>query len=81
MTTLAATDPTTDTGADLATFFLGHLATLAARQAAAASPSERATLAHATFAILLDCQDLGLGAEAQAILAQLRAEPATLAVA
>ncbi len=64
-----------DTDTDLAAFFLGRLASLIARQAAASSPSERVVLTQAAFSIFLDCQDLGLGDEAQAILAQFRAEP------
>jgi hypothetical protein len=83
MSTLVMVDTATETDTDLATFFLGRLATLVARQAAASSPSERVVLSQAAFSILLDCQDLGLDDEAQAILAQFRAEPlpAGLAVA
>ncbi len=56
----------------LPAFFLGRLAVLAARQAAAASPAERQALGLATFSVFLDCLDLGLGAEAHAIVGQLR---------
>jgi hypothetical protein len=81
MSTLVMADLASDTDTDLDAFFLGRLATLVARQAAAASPSERLALAQAAFASLLDCQDLGLGAQAHAILAQFRAEPAPAGLA
>lgn len=73
--------PVTDTLGDLDHFFLGRLATLVARQVAAVSPAERAALSHAAFSTLLDCIDLGLDAEARAIMAQLRATPAVPAAA
>lgn len=53
---------------ELAAFFLDRLASLAARQLAATSPTERAALGVATFSVFLDCLDLGLAAEARAIL-------------
>ena len=53
-------------------FFLERLASLVARQAAAASPTERRALGLATFSVFLDCLDLGFGAEAHAIVGQLR---------
>ena len=55
-------------------FFLGRLAALAARQAAAVSPAERQALGLATFSVFLDCLDLGLGEEAHANVGPLRAE-------
>ena len=61
-----ATDP------GLPEFFLGRLAALAARQAAAVSPAERQALGLATFSVFLDCLDLGLGEEAHAIVGKLR---------
>ena len=63
-----ATDP------GLPAFFLGRLAALAARQAAAVSPAERQALSLAVFSEFLDCLDLGLGEEAHAIVGQLRGE-------
>ncbi len=79
MTALLIDSPaTTTTNDDLDHFFLGRLATLVTRQAASASPSERAALAQSAFALLLDCVDLVLGAEAQTMLAQLRDEPPPL---
>lgn len=57
--------------AGLPAFFLGRLDALVARQAAAPAPRERAALAVATFSVYLDCLDLGLGAEARAIMARL----------
>jgi hypothetical protein len=59
---------------NLPSFFLGRLASLATRQAASASPKERAALSVAMFSIYLDCLDLGLGAEAQEIISGLRQE-------
>jgi hypothetical protein len=67
------TDPT------VPAFFLGHLASLVARRAAAASPLERAMLGRAVFAVFLDCLDLGLGEQAHAIMGQLRDEPGPVA--
>lgn len=63
-----ATDP------DLPAFFLERLAALAARHAAAVSPAERRALGVAAFSVFLDCLDLDLGAEARAIVGQLRDE-------
>ena len=63
-----ATDP------DLPAFFLGRLASLVARQAAAVSPTERTALGVAAFSVFLDCLDLGLGEQAHAIVDQLRDE-------
>ncbi|HET8625812.1 MAG TPA: hypothetical protein VFL91_00220 [Thermomicrobiales bacterium] len=60
---------------DLAAFFLGRLAALLARQAAA-SPAERAALARAAFSVYLDCRDLGLEREARRLLARPRAASA-----
>ena len=51
--------------------FLGHLASLAARQAASPSPKERAALSLAMFSTFLECLDLGHSDEAQQIMAQL----------
>ncbi len=53
-------------------FFLGHLASLAARQAASPSPKERAALSVAMFSTFLECLDLGCGGEAQHIMAGLQ---------
>ncbi len=64
-----ATDPT------LPEFFLGHLASLAARQAASASATERTALRIAMFSAYLDCLDLGLGTPARAILGRLDRQP------
>jgi hypothetical protein len=58
--------------ANMPEYFLGHLASLAARQAASPSPKERAALSVAMFSTFLECLDLGLGGEAQQIMAQLR---------
>jgi|tagenome__1003787_1003787.scaffolds.fasta_scaffold13811668_2 hypothetical protein len=67
-------DMALDSDPNLHSFFLGRLASLATRQAASASPKERAALSVAMFSIYLDCLDLGLGAEAQAIIGGLRHE-------
>ena len=77
MSTLTLDHPTTTATAtaDLDHFFLGRLATLATRQAAAVSPSERLALAHAAFGIMLDCVDLGLTDEAQSLLDQRHDAP------
>ena len=56
-----ATDP-------LARFFLGRLSSLAARQAGARGVQERTGLAQAVFSTYLDCLDLGLEHEAEAVL-------------
>jgi hypothetical protein len=75
MSAIFLTDLAVESDPGLPAFFLGRLASLATRQAASASPKERAALGVATFSIYLDCLDLGLGAEAQEILGQLRQEP------
>jgi hypothetical protein len=74
MSAMLLTDLALATDPGLHEFFLGRLASLVARQAAAASPSERMALSVAAFSIYLDCLDLGLGEEAQAIVGQLREE-------
>jgi hypothetical protein len=74
MSATLLTDLTLASDPGLPGFFLGHLASLVARQAATASPTERAALGVAAFAVFLDCLDLGLGSEAQAIMGQLRDE-------
>ena len=61
---------------DLAAYFLGRLAALLTRQAAAASPATRAALARAAFSVYLDCRDLGLEREARRLLARPRVTPA-----
>jgi hypothetical protein len=61
-----ATDPT------LPEFLLGQLASMATRQAASPSAKEQAALSVAMFSLFLDCIDLGVGAEAQRIMSQLR---------
>lgn len=58
----------------LPAFFLGRLSSLVARRAAAVNPAERQALSMALFSIYLDCCDLGLGAEARAIVGRLRGE-------
>jgi hypothetical protein len=65
-----------ESGSDpgLPAFFLGRLAALVARQLATASPTERKARGEAIFSVYLDCLDLGLGAEARAIVGPLRAE-------
>ena len=63
-----------ETDPDLPAFFLGRLASLVARQAAAVSPTERTALGVAAFSVFLDCLDLGLGEQAHAIVDQLRDE-------
>jgi hypothetical protein len=68
------TDLAVESDPGLPAFFLGRLASLATRQAASSSPMERAALGTAIFSIYLDCLDLGLGAEAHAIIGQLRQE-------
>jgi hypothetical protein len=75
MSAILLTDLAVESDPGLPTFFLGRLASLVTRQTASASPKERASLGLAIFSIYLDCLDLGLGAEAQAILGQLHQEP------
>lgn len=74
MSALLLSDLALESDPGLPSYILGRLASLVARQVATASPTERETLATAAFAIFLDCLDLGLGAEAQAIIAQLSDE-------
>lgn len=57
-----ATDPA------LAAFFLDRLATLVRRRGAAIDARQRTALARSTFSVFLDCRDLGLGAQAAAIV-------------
>jgi hypothetical protein len=58
----------------LPAFFLGRLSSLVARQLTTVDPDERQARGEAIFSIYLDCLDLGLGTEAQAIVEPLRAE-------
>jgi hypothetical protein len=58
----------------LAAFFLARLAALVERQRAAADPAERQARGEASFSVYLDCLDLGLAAEARALVARLRDE-------
>ncbi len=74
MSAILLADMALEADPNLHAYFLGRLASLATRQAASASPKERAALSVAMFSIYLDCLDLGLGAEAQAIMAGLRNE-------
>ena len=67
----APTRPTGDDSFDLlARFFLARLSALARRQAAETRQEERTALARAIFSTYLDCRDLGLDEEADAILNQ-----------
>jgi hypothetical protein len=68
MGTMQRADLLLMTDAELPGFFLGRLTTLASRHAAAVHPKVRLILAQAAFSIYLDCLDLGLGAEAHAII-------------
>lgn len=63
-----------ETDHDLHRFFLGRLVSLASRQASSTDAKERAALGVATFSVFLDCLDLGLGAEAHAIIGRFRNE-------
>ena len=72
MSTKVMADMVLETDPSLPAFFLGHLASLATRQAASASAKERAALSVAMFSTYLDCIDLGLGGEAQKIMGQLQ---------
>ena len=72
MSAMLLTDLVLESDPGLPEFFLGRLASLVARQAAAVSPTERQALGVAAFSVFLDCLDLGLGEEAHAIVAQLR---------
>jgi hypothetical protein len=72
MNTMQLIDMTLESDPGLPAFFLGRLASMVARQLATASPTERRALGEAIFSVYLDCLDLGLGSEAQAIVDQLR---------
>ncbi len=72
MNTMQLIDMALESDPGLPTFFLGRLASMVARQLATASPTERHALGEAIFSVYLDCLDLGLGNEAQAIVDQLR---------
>jgi hypothetical protein len=74
MSAMLLTDLALESDPGLPAFFLGRLASLVALQVATESPTERKALAAAVFAIYVDCLDLGLGKEAQPLIAQLRAE-------
>src|SRR3954451_22259623 len=74
MSAMLLTDLALASDPELPAFFLGRLASLVARQASAASPTERTALGVAAFSVFLDCLDLGLGEEAKAIVGQLRDE-------
>ncbi len=54
----------------LAAFFLDRLASLARRRHTALDERQRVALARGTFSVLLDCLDLGLGAQVGALLAR-----------
>jgi hypothetical protein len=72
MSAMLLADLALESDPGLPAFFLGRLASLVALQIATQSPIERKALAAAVFAIYVDCLDLGLGNEAQPIIAQLR---------
>ncbi len=74
MGVMLLTDLALETDPDLPAFFLGRLASLVARQAAAVSPTERTGLGMAAFSVFVDCLDLGLGEQAHVIVGQLRDE-------
>jgi hypothetical protein len=74
MSAMLLTDLVLETDPSLPDFFLGRLASLVARQAAAVSPTERTALGMAAFSVFLDCLDLGLGEQAHTIIEQLRDE-------
>jgi hypothetical protein len=57
-------------------FFLDQLRVLIARQRAARTQRERVALSQAAFAVFLDCHDIGLATEAQALVGQLMDEAA-----
>ena len=59
----------------LASFFLGRLARLVVKMAAAQAQEQRAALTRAMLSTFLDCRDLGVEQEARNILGCLRAEP------
>lgn len=68
---------------DLDRYFLDALASAVAHQSSATTPGERSARAQVSFALFLDCLDLGLDARARAILGQCRdaGAPAGRAVA
>jgi hypothetical protein len=72
MSAMLLTDLTIRTDPGLPEFFLGRLASLVARHLATVSPTERKALREAILSVYLDCLDLGLGGEAQAIVEPLR---------
>jgi hypothetical protein len=74
MSAMLLTDLALESDPGLPAFFLGRLASLVAMQVASESAAERKALSAAVFAIYLDCLDLGLGKEAQLLIAQLRDE-------
>ena len=76
MSALRWTDLALQTEPGLPEFFLERLTSLVARQAAAASPTERTALAWAAFSVYLDCLDLGLEREARRIIGPRRTETA-----
>ena len=79
MGAMLLSDQALETDPGLSAFFLGRLASLVDRQAAAVNPMERALLGRAVFSVYLDCLDLGLGEQAQALIGQLRDEPRPVA--
>ena len=52
-------------------FFLDQLRVLLARHRAARTQGERLALSQAAFAVFLDCHDIGLATEAQALMGHL----------
>ena len=60
----------------LSAFFLARLAELVGRLEATTAAGERKVLSAALFSVFLDCHDLGLRDEAEAIMDRLRREPA-----
>jgi hypothetical protein len=72
MSAMLLTNLTLESEPGLRDFFLGRLASMVARQLATMNPGERTMLGEAIFSVYLDCLDLGLGQEAQAIVDQLR---------
>lgn len=77
MSAMGLADLVLESDPSLPDFFLGHLASLVARQAATMSSIERTALGIAAFSVFLDCLDLGLGEQAHAIMGQLRDELVT----
>jgi hypothetical protein len=72
---------THDTDAMQPDFLLGHLAGLAAREAAASSPKERVVLSIAMFSTFLECLELGHGDQARQVMAQLHDDAQALELA